>query len=98
VALHSSIVHIPFSQSYRLELGGELDEVGAQRLDRFLGALTDGDSPELIIDLRRVHAIEAVGVLVLANAARRVSRHGGTLTVERPRLSVGETLAHAGIT
>ena len=80
----------------RVTLKGRLDIAGAQKIELPLAALA-GTRANIVVDMRAVELIAAIGSRHLVMAAKAVARGGGRLVLLDPTAPVTEVLVTAGL-
>ena len=77
---------------------GPLDAETAPTLDAGLVDIIDAQgNREVVLDLRRMTAVDVAGLVVLADALKRMKDYGGELLVSGPTPSVEEQLRAVGL-
>jgi anti-anti-sigma factor len=81
-----------------IQVSGDLDSVGARVLGEAMVEVIDAQGNlNVLVDLHHLGAIDDDGVQVLADAHRRLQRHGGILTISAPSPGLRRVLEQSGI-
>lgn len=88
------VERIEQARAVRLELSGELDLAGIDRLLRASEDVPDGGT--LTLDLSGLSFMDSSGMKVLMNLDRRSRREGWSLAIENPRDQVLRLLQLCG--
>ncbi|MDP8937170.1 MAG: STAS domain-containing protein [Actinomycetota bacterium] len=77
---------------------GTLDATTAPALNARLVDIIDGQgNRQVVLDLRKMAAVDAAGLVVLADALKRMDDRGGDLLLSGPTSSVEEQLRAVGL-
>ena len=77
---------------------GALDARTAPALTaRLVDIIDDQGNRQVVLDLRRMTAVDAAGLFVLADALKRMDDYGGALLLSGPTRSVEEQLRAVGL-
>lgn len=81
-----------------VHLHGALDARTAQALTaRLVDIIDDQGNRQVVLDLRRMTAVDAAGLFVLADALKRMDDYGGELLLSGPTPLVEEQLRAVGL-
>lgn len=80
-----------------IELNGALDMNGTYAIEIEFVRHCAGDNVRVLVDLSRVNYISSIGIPMLVNAAKSVTRHGGKMALLNPQKAVENILELAGI-
>jgi len=80
-----------------IKLSGALDYYGVSDVEVEFVQLCGGENVCVLVDLSKVNYISSIGIPLLINSARSVSRHGGKMALLKPQRSVEAVLEMAGI-
>lgn len=94
---HAVATTYPAHRETRLSVTGPLDATTGPLLAGTLAALLNRRPAVLIVDLRRATTIDAHAAAILARAAGRIGRDGGTLAILRPPERVRRVLRGCGL-
>jgi len=96
-----SIFSLVFSRAFGkvvVHVHGALDASSAPALAaRLVDIIDDQGNRQVVLDLRRMTAVDAVGLFVLADALKRMDDYGGELLLSGPTPSVEEQLRAVGL-
>ncbi len=77
----------------RIAVNGDLDEVGARRLEAHLGQLKTDSGQEVVLDFRNVTYIGSAGVGVLLLLYKRLALNKGRVVIENTPKEIYSLLA-----
>ncbi len=80
-----------------IKLSGALDMNGTYSIEIEFVRQCAGENVRVIVDLSRVNYISSIGIPMLINTARSVSRQGGKMVLLNPQRNVSEVLEITGI-
>jgi anti-anti-sigma factor len=80
-----------------IKLSGTLDTHGVNDVEVEFVRLCTGENICVLVDLSRVDYISSIGIPLLINSARSLTRHGGKMALLNPKKSVEDVLAITGI-
>jgi anti-anti-sigma factor len=80
-----------------IKLSGTLDIHGVNDVELEFVRLCTGENICVLVDLSRVDYISSIGIPLLINSARSVTRHGGRMALLNPKKTVEDVLAVTGI-
>ena len=80
-----------------IKLSGALDMYGVNDVEVEFVRLCSGDNVCVLVDLSRVSYISSIGIPLLINSARMVTRHGGKMALLNPKKTVEGVLDITGI-
>ena len=81
-----------------VQLNGTLDMNGTYAIEVEFVRHCLGENLRVLVDLSKVNYISSIGIPMLVNAAKLVTKHGGKLALLNPQKSVESILELAGIT
>ncbi|HMB25592.1 MAG: STAS domain-containing protein [Chloroflexota bacterium] len=94
-------MHLQYSESEDgircLELSGILDMNGTYAIEVEFVRHCTGENVRVLVNLSLVSYVSSIGIPMLVNSARSVSRHGGKMVLLNPQKSVENILELAGI-
>ena len=80
-----------------IKLSGALDMNGTYAIEVEFVRHCVGENVHVLVDLSKVNYISSIGIPMLVNSAKSVTRHGGKLALLNPQKSVESILELAGI-
>ena len=80
-----------------VQLNGTLDLNGTYAIEVDFVRHCLGENVRVLVDLSKVNYISSIGIPMLVNAAKIVTKHGGKLALLSPQKSVENILELAGI-
>ncbi len=80
-----------------IQLNGTLDMNGTYTIEVEFVRHCLGENVHVLVDLSKVNYISSIGIPMLVNAAKLVTKHGGKLALLRPQKSVESMLELVGI-
>ncbi|KKD09316.1 STAS domain-containing protein [Streptomyces sp. WM6386] len=93
----------PYAHTYRrdgctvIEAAGEIDMATAGSLAEHLDAATEGERPDVLVDLRTVDFFDCSGLRVLCRADSRAREHGGRLRIVSRSARIRRLLRASGL-
>ena len=97
----SSVFSLVFSRALGkvvVHIYGPLDAITAPALRAGLADIIDGQgNRQVVLDLRRMTGVDVAGLVVLADALKRMDDYGGELLLSGPTASVEEQLRAVGL-
>ncbi|NNN30157.1 STAS domain-containing protein [Streptomyces sp. S3(2020)] len=93
----------PYARTYRhapftvVEAAGEIDMATAGFLAEHLHAATEGERPDVLVDLRPVDFFDCSGLRVLCRADSRAREHGGRLRIVSRSARIRQLLRASGL-
>jgi anti-anti-sigma factor len=100
-SIEANMMQLEYSQlddGIRLiELNGALDMNGTYAIEVEFVRHCAGENIHVLVDLSKVDYISSIGIPMLVNAAKSVSRHGGNMALLNPQKAVEAILELAGI-
>ena len=80
-----------------IKLSGKLDAQGVNEVDVAFVRHCTGENLCVLVDLSKVNYISSIGVPLLINSAKSITREGGKMALLKPRKFVEDTLELMGI-
>ncbi|MEO5888400.1 MAG: STAS domain-containing protein, partial [Anaerolineales bacterium] len=80
-----------------IKLSGALDMNGTYSIEIEFVRQCAGENVRVIVDLSRVNYISSIGIPMLINTAKSISRQGGKMVLLNPQRNVAEVLEITGI-
>ena len=80
-----------------IKLSGDLDVHGVGDVEMDFVRLCSGENACVLVDLSRVNYISSIGIPLLINSARSITRQGGKMALLNPRKGVENVLEITGI-
>lgn len=93
----------PYARTYRhgtltvVEAAGEIDMATAGSLAEHLHAATEGELPDVLVDLRPVDFFDCSGLRVLCRADSRARERGGRLRIVSHSARIRQLLRASGL-
>ncbi|MFF4272595.1 STAS domain-containing protein [Streptomyces sp. NPDC001536] len=93
----------PYARTYRhgtltvVEAAGEIDMASAGSLAEHLHTATEGERPDVLVDLRTVDFFDCSGLRVLCRADSRAREHGGRLRIVSGSARIRRLLRASGL-
>jgi anti-sigma B factor antagonist len=85
------------SSTRLIKLSGALDINGVRDVEVEFVRLCTADNVCVLVDLSKVNYISSIGIPLLVNSARSLSRQGGKMALLHPQKSVENVLELTGI-
>ncbi len=80
-----------------IKLSGALDMNGTYAIEVEFVRHCTGQNVRVLVDLSKVNYISSIGIPMLVNSAKSVTKHGGRLGLLNPQKTVEDILELAGI-
>jgi anti-anti-sigma factor len=80
-----------------IKLSGALDINGVDDVEMEFVRLCTGDNVCVLVDLSKVNYISSIGIPLLINSAKSLTRQGGKMALVNPQKSVENVLELTGI-
>jgi anti-anti-sigma factor len=80
-----------------IKLSGPLDIHGVNDVEVEFVRLCTGENICVLVDLSRVNYISSIGIPLLINSAKTITRHGGKMALLNPQRAVENVLELTGI-
>jgi anti-sigma B factor antagonist len=80
-----------------IKLAGKLDIEGTNLVEPQFTLHCQGENVLILVDLSQVNYLSSIGIPMLINNARSVTRHGGRLALVNPQPSVKSILDITGV-
>ncbi len=80
-----------------IKLSGALDMNGTYAIEVEFVRHCTGQNIRVLVDLSKVNYISSIGIPMLVNSAKSVTKHGGRLGLLNPQKAVEDVLELAGI-
>ncbi len=80
-----------------IKLSGALDMNGTYAIEVEFVRHCTGQNIRVLVDLSRVNYISSIGIPMLVNSAKSVTKYGGRLALLNPQKAVEDVLELAGI-
>jgi anti-anti-sigma factor len=80
-----------------IKLNGTLDSNGVSRVEVDFVRCCSGENLCVVVDLSKVNYISSIGIPLLINSAKAITKHGGKMVLFHPQNSVENILELTGI-